>query len=156
MKLPVAVITDADPVGAPAEGEEDVPIYPASGEAVTVSANTASMKKLEDKYVRVFHGVKTLEYDLALISAVRPLMLAALKELHPQIGAKLETSVAAQGTDAEKAKVLFKGMFERAQNNVQKGRFAQALAARIAAVDGPIPVPEYILAAIRHACQAER
>ena len=153
LKLPVAVVTDADPVNTPAEGEEAVPVYPAAGDPITVSANTASMKKLEDKYMKVFHGAKTLEYDLALIPEMRPLMLEALKELHPVVGGMLETAVAAARTDAEKAKVLFSGMFERPSNNVQKGRFAQTLAARIAATKVPIPVPGYILAAVRHACQ---
>jgi putative ATP-dependent endonuclease of OLD family len=153
LKVPIAVITDADPVKQAAEDEEPVPLYPAAGEAVAVSANTASMKKLEDKFVKVFYGVKTLEYDLALIPEMRLLLLVALKELHPVIGAKLEAGVAAATTDAEKAKVLFSGMFERSQSNVQKGRYAQALAARIADCPNPLPIPEYIREAVRHACQ---
>lgn len=41
-------------------------------------------------------------------------------------------------------------MFERSQNNVQKGRFAQALAAKIEEENLPIVVPEYIADAIKH------
>jgi putative ATP-dependent endonuclease of OLD family len=44
-------------------------------------------------------------------------------------------------------------MFERPSNNVQKGRFAQALAARIADQSVAIALPAYIHAAIKHACQ---
>ena len=46
-------------------------------------------------------------------------------------------------------------MFERAQNNVQKGRFGQALAQVIA--DGTaFLVPDYIRDAIAHACQVKK
>jgi len=45
-------------------------------------------------------------------------------------------------------------MFERPQNNVQKGRFGQALAQVIA--DGAAcVVPDYIREAITHACQVK-
>lgn len=43
------------------------------------------MLKLQDRYVRVFHGVKTLEYDLALHPNIHTAMLSALAEFHPQI-----------------------------------------------------------------------
>ena len=39
------------------------------------------MKANEDALVKVFHGVKTLEYDLALHEANRSAMLKALKEV---------------------------------------------------------------------------
>jgi putative ATP-dependent endonuclease of OLD family len=70
LKIPVAILTDADPVppeaeaptaalaGAAAdesvdEGEDDdpEPVYPAPGDVVTVSANTAKMKVREDTRV---------------------------------------------------------------------------------------------------------
>ena len=44
-------------------------------------------------------------------------------------------------------------MFERPQNNVQKGSFAQALAQVIADPKVPFTVPAYIQDAIQHACQ---
>ena len=80
-------------------------------------------------------------------------MLAALKDIHPQIGAALEVAVNAAGDDAAKAQALFKGMFERSEGNVQKGRFAQALAAKIEDDKMEIVVPDYILAAVKHASQ---
>lgn len=184
LKIPVAVLTDADPVvpkpakkadgaadpgvaaapvgaaavgaGEQPEGEDAdaEPVYPAPGDMITVSANTAKMKACEDAHVKVFYGLKTFEYDLALEPANREPMLAALKELHPKIAAALTSSVKAAADDAAKAKALFSGMFERPRNNVQKGSFAQALAQVIADPKLPFTVPAYIQDAIKHACQA--
>ncbi len=153
IKVPVSIITDADPkkiVGT--DGKEDAH-YPAASEAIVVSANTASMKTLEDEFVKVFYGQKTFEYDFALVDKNRVAMLAALKEIHPTIGKNLEDVVSAEVDDRTKATALFKGMFERTENNVQKGKFAQALAAKIIDENLEISVPDYILAAIKHACQ---
>lgn len=152
LKIPVAIITDADPMSQPTNGSKPQALYPALNEAITVSDNTAKMKASENTVVKVFHGVKTLEYDLALHADNRAAMLKALKELHPQIGESLEAAVAVAGGDAAKAKMLFKGMFEREQNNVQKGRFGQALA-QVLAEGVACTVPDYILNAIKHACQ---
>jgi putative ATP-dependent endonuclease of OLD family len=153
LKVPVAVLTDADPVGKDAKGEP-IPVYPALGAAIEVSANTAAMKALEDKFVRIFHGVKTFEYDLALHAANRKVMLEALEDIHPNIAKALGLVVDAAADDRAKAEALFKGMFERTYNNVQKGRFAQALAARIADGKTKLVVPPYIEDALKHACQA--
>lgn len=155
LKIPVSIITDADPVVDPEGDEEPQAIYPAPGDAVTVSANAAKMKSVEDAYVKVFHGLKTFEYDLALHPENRAAMLTALKELHPKIGATVATAVEAAVGDAGKARALFSGMFERPQSNVQKGRFGQALAQVIA--DGAaFVVPDYIGNAIAHACQVKK
>lgn len=173
LKIPVAVLTDADPVvpkpakaaapvgavtvgsGDQPEDEDDdaEPVYPATGDVITVSANTAKMKACEDAYVKVFYGLKTFEYDLALEPANREPMLAALKELHPKIAAAVAATVNAAADDAGKAKALFCGMFERPRSNVQKGSFAQALAQIIADPKLPFTVPAYIQGAIKHACQ---
>lgn len=185
LRIPVAVLTDADPIvpkpkkevegaenpggdvapagdaanagGDPPDDEDDdpEPVYPATGDVITVSANTAKMKAREDTHVKVFYGLKTFEYDLALEPANRAPMLAALKELHPRIAANLTKTVDAAENDAAKAKALFCGMFERPQNNVQKGSFAQALAQLIADPKLPFTVPTYIQDAIRHACKAD-
>ena len=182
LKIPVAVLTDADPVapkqtasvvasagspdpetaataGAEQPDEEDdededaEPVYPAPGDAIIVSPNTAKMKSCEDTYVRVFHGLKTFEYDLALEPANRDAMLAALRELHPRIAKSLKLKVDAETGDAAKARALFSGMFERSKNNVQKGSFAQSLAQVISDPKVPFTVPGYIHRAIEHACQ---
>ena len=152
LKIPVAAITDADPMSQPADGSKPQALYPALGDPITVSDNTAKMKKLQDSLVKVFHGVKTLEYDLALHPDNRAAMLLALKAMHPQIGASVEEHVDAAPDDAAKAKALFRGMFERDQNNVQKGRFGQSLA-QVLAEGAACTVPSYILDAIKHACQ---
>ena len=110
------------------------------------------MLKSADAHVRIFHGQKTFEYDLGLITKNRAVMLDALKELHPQIGADLESEVASEVDDAAKAKRLFQGMFERDSGNVQKGRFAQALAGLCADDNTDFEVPEYIRLAVEHVC----
>lgn len=153
IKVPVAVITDADPEKVPVPGGKPQAYYPKLGEAITPSSNTVAMKALEDNYIRVFHGVKTFEYDFALHEKNRTAMVAALKDIHPQIGAELEIIVNTATDDAAKAQALFKGMFERPSGNVQKGRFAQALAARIEDDQLDVIVPDYIVAAVKHASQ---
>lgn len=174
LKIPVAVLTDADPVAPKAstacaaavpaalaaaddsEDEEDedaVQVYPAPGDTIIVSANTAKMKTREDDHVKVFHGLKTFEYDLALEPENRAAMLKALGELRPRIAKSLTTTVAAEVGDAARAKALFRGMFERKQSNVQKGSFAQSLAQVISDKTVPFKVPAYIQAAIKHVCK---
>jgi putative ATP-dependent endonuclease of OLD family len=187
LKIPVAVLTDADPVApkadtasaaadpvvvaaAPAvapmaaptvaedtdeeEDEDAEPVYPAPGDTIIVSANTAKMKTREDGHVKVFHGLKTFEYDLALEAENRTAMIKALKELRPRIAKSLEATVAGKVGNAEQAKALFCGMFEREQNNIQKGSFAQSLAQVISDKTVPFKVPAYIQAAIKHVCHA--
>ena len=151
IRIPVAVLTDADPKIANTSGKLSAH-YPAAGEAIAVSDNTALMLKSADAHVRIFHGQKTFEYDLGLFAKNRVVMLEALKELHPQIWADLEINVAAETDDAAKAKRLFQGMFERDSGNVQKGRFAQALAGLCADYDTDFEVPEYIRRAVEHVC----
>lgn len=153
LKIPVALITDADPAHEPADGSEPQPLYPAPGDAIMVSHNTAKMKASEDVLVKVFHGLKTFEYDLALHEDNRKAMLKTLKELHPKIGAAVQADVDAAVGNAAKARVLFSGMFERKQNNVQKGRFGQALAQTFSEAGVACVVPAYIRDAVTHACQ---
>lgn len=151
--LPTPAVENADASGEEEESEDTEPLYPAPGDAITVSANTAKMKGCEDAYVKVFHGLKTFEYDLALEATNRTAMLKALAELHPKIAKSLTATVDAEVGDAAKAKALFRGMFERPQNNVQKGSFAQSLAQVISDDKVAFTVPAYIQAAIKHACQ---
>ncbi|EJB5615125.1 ATP-dependent nuclease [Klebsiella oxytoca] len=152
LNIPVAIITDADPVDESDGVEEPQAAYPALGDVVKVSDNTAKMKKSEDAFLKVFHGVKTLEYDLALHADNRAAMLIALKELHPKIGQNVSEAVNAAEGDTAKARALFSGMFERSQNNVQKGRFGQTLA-QVISSGVACSVPDYIKNAIAHACQ---
>ena len=154
LKIPVALITDADPQATTAEGEEPQALYPALGEIVEVSDNTAKMKARQDRFVKVFHGVKTLEYDLALHTNNRDAMLTALADLHPRISAALREIIEDQPDNSSKARALFSGMFERPQNNLQKGRFGQALA-HVLSNGADCEVPPYILHAIEHVCQVD-
>jgi len=153
LKIPVSVITDADPQKVATPGGEPAVHYPGLNETITVSDNTKAMKALEDDFVKVFHGVKTFEYDLALHEKNRVVMLAALKNIHPKIGAALETTVSGKPDDTAKAHAMFKGMFERTENNVQKGRFAQALTTQIVDEKQDVKVPDYIVDAVKHACR---
>lgn len=142
MQIPVAVITDADP---PEPGQ-----YPAAGDKLSLSAAATAISKSEDNFVRCFFAQKTLEYDLALDATRRSLMIAAMTEIHPEIGADLGVAVDAAPSDQEKAKVLFTGMFERPQGkaNVKKGRFAQALAYGITKSHDAVELPGYLKAAL--------
>jgi len=104
----------------------------------------------------VFHGLKTLEYDLALYETNRTIMLKALEDIHPTISKALEKLVQRTNGNKEKARVLFSGMFERktGKTKVQKGRFAQALAQAIYESNDKFIVPDHIVSAIKHVCDA--
>jgi len=152
LKIPVAVLTDADPEAVKkADGTKEA-VYPELGELVALSDNALSMKKLEDEFIKVFCGVKTLEYDLALYANNQETMLKALAEMHPLIAETLKNEVDA-ADETIKARTLFSGMFERGtgSKNVQKGRFGQTLAYLIRE-GGICTVPTYIEQAIRHVC----
>lgn len=150
IRIPVSVITDADP-SEEVDGKIRA-LYPKLGDTVAVSDNTQAMLKLADEWVQVFHGLKTLEYDLALYESNRAVMIKTLKSLHPRIGAAVESSVNDATDDAAKAKALFSGMFERDSGNVSKGRFGQALAQALLESGVGCDVPAYIRHAIEHVC----
>jgi putative ATP-dependent endonuclease of OLD family len=113
------------------------------GKTAVIDALRALLAGYEEPYARI----------LALDEPNRVQMLKALKEMHPKIGEVVEAAVAAAGDDAAKAKELFRGMFERSQNNVQKGRFGQALAQVISDNSVSVVVPDYILQAVKHVCE---
>ena len=150
IRIPVAVLTDADPQKVVGTDGSTEAVYPELGDTIPLSDNAKAMKTHEDDYVKVFCGLKTFEYDFALFEQNRVAMIAALKELHPKIGKQVELDATAAEGNAAKAKAIFQGMFERPQNNVQKGRYAQALAAKIEDDQLDIIVPDYIVLAICH------
>jgi putative ATP-dependent endonuclease of OLD family len=150
ISIPVAVITDADPTTE--SNGKTVGLYPDIKDSVTVSENTSALLKSQNTLIRVFYGVKTFEYDLALHEPNRVVMLKTLIALHPKIGKEVEKSVYEAKGDAAKAKALFCGMFERDCNNVQKGRFGQALAQEIVDADTKCVVPDYIKRAVNYVC----
>ena len=100
--------------------------------------------------MKCFFAQKTLEYDLALDATRRELMVEALTEIHPTIGAKLKDVVNAAVTDQDKAKLLFTGMFERPEGKttVKKGQFAQALAQGISNSNAVLELPTYLKSAL--------
>lgn len=154
LQIPVSAITDADSYILNDSGNKTT-VYPDLGDDIEISDNTVKLKEYEDKLVKVFHGLKTLEYDLALYEENREIMLSALTEFHPQISKKLKEEVNEASTNQEKAKTLFCGMFERGESlsNVQKGRYGQVLAQHISEKKDDFIVPEYIKNAIEHVCK---
>ena len=151
IKIPVAVLTDADPAKvAGADGKEE-PHYPETRRSDHAFRQCPSDEEMRGRIREGLPRSEDLfEYDFALYEKNRAVMLDALEEIHPQIAAGLRTEVAAAPDDTVKARALFSGMFERKYGNVQKGRFGQTLAAKI--VDGAVDVdiPPYIVAAIEH------
>ena len=90
----------------------------------------------------------TFEHELARSEMLLPHMVSALKELHPNIGATLETEIAALATVEEKATKFLDVFIEK---SVSKGRFAQELAGILAGCDlGANAVPDYIRNALWH------
>lgn len=160
LAIPVAVITDADPTKEEERSsgkKKTVPLYPSASDNVIASDNTRSLKEQECDLVKVFFGLKTLEYDLALHEDNRSIMLDALSEIHPQIAQSIKDEIKDKATDQEKAKALFCGMFERGDGlkNVQKGRFAQELAYQVSNTSDNFVVPGYIRDAINHVIEGE-
>lgn len=139
MQIPVAVISDADP---PAD------VYPKKGGEVSLSAVGRALQRAQDSYVKCFFALKTLEYDLALERSCRDLMLAALTDMHPLVGARLRKLVndPRQTSAMHRARALFKGMFgsESTSKGIQKGRFAQLLAFHMASSKARVVAPAYI------------
>ena len=90
----------------------------------------------------------TFEHELARSEMLLPHMVSALKELHPNVGATLESDLATLATVEEKA-AKFMDVFIR--RPVSKGRFAQELAGILLECDlGARAVPDYICNALRH------
>ena len=90
----------------------------------------------------------TFEHELARSEMLLPYMVSALKELHPNIGATLETELEALATIEEKAAKLLGAFSEK---SVSKGRFAQELAEILEECNlGANAVPDYIRNALRH------
>lgn len=136
LRVRVAVLTDGDP-GAD--------IYPSGGGPPVLSAAAAKLVAQANSCVKVFASAKTLEYDLAQTEANRTLLLAALDDIHPQIGKKLQTLLAS--TDETRRGTLFyKELFEpeSGTTRIQKGAFGQALAHRLDATPAHFDVPTYI------------
>lgn len=139
LQIRVAVITDSDP---------PVDVYPDIADSPVMSAAANTLQLWKSEWVQTYFAKKTLEYDLALYKSNQRIMLAALKDFHPTIGKNLEEKLDAT-SESEKPKALFNGMFKRDKGDeVQKGRYAQALAASIETTKDEIIIPPYIKEAL--------
>ena len=134
LRVPVVILADGD---AKKIGGE-------------MSATAAGLKALESDVpnVNVEMSEITFEHELARSEMLLPHMVCALTELHPNIGATLETELATLATVEEKATKFLDVFIEKA---ISKGRFAQELAGILAECNlGANVVPEYIRNALRH------
>ena len=115
--IPVAILTDgdADKVG----GEK--------------SSTAAGLKNREANAtnLKVEMSEITFEHELARSDALLPHMLTAFKELHPRIGATLESALAEIPSTEGKATEFLRVFLEK---KVSKGRFAQELAEILEAI----------------------
>lgn len=135
LHVKVALLTDADP---------SIIKFPKLSDALELSATAKLLEAAKSKWVRPFFAQKTLEYDIALRAANHAVMLTALADIHPTIGAGLAAKVMAAHED-ERARLIFCGLFERDEGGaVKKGRYAQALAAAISHKSSSVEVPPYI------------
>ena len=134
LRVPVVILADGD---AKKIGGE-------------MSATAAGLKALESDVpnVNVEMSEITFEHELARSEMLLPHMVCALTELHPNIGATLETELATLATVEEKATKFLDVFIEK---SISKGRFAQELAGILAECNlGANVVPEYIRNALRH------
>ena len=134
LRVPVVILTDGD---AKEIGGE-------------MSATASGLRKQAAGIpnLNVEMSERTFEHELARSEMLLPHMVSALKELHPIIGATLETELAPLATVEEKATKFLDVFIEK---SVSKGRFAQELAGILAECNlGANAVPDYIRNALRH------
>ena len=138
--VPVAVITDCDP-------PKDT--FPSINETPQPSASVRALRTRETSNIRVFHGLKTFEYDLALHAENLIVMMDALHAMHPDTAKELAKRLQSlNGTAA--AKEFFTTVF--ASRATSKPEFAQLLAELIEDRNYLFEVPRYIMNAIHHNC----
>ena len=134
LAVPVVILTDGD--------AQDI------GGEMSATASDLREQAAGIPNLNVEISEMTFEHELARSETLFPHMMSALKELHPIIGAMLETEVAEFATVEEKATRFLRVFTER---SVSKGRFAQELAEILAEVNiGADAVPDYIRNALRH------
>ena len=132
--VPVVILTDGD---AKKVGGE----VSAAASALTEQAEGIPNLNVE-------MSERTFEHELARSEALLPHLVSALKEMHPRIGATLETELATLPIAEERAARFLEVFTEK---SVSKGRFAQELAGILAERSlGANAVPEYIRNALTH------
>ena len=134
LRVPVVILTDGD--------AKEI------GGAMSATASDLREQAAGIPNLNVEMSEITFEHELARSETLLPHMVSALKALHPNIGATLETELAALATVEEKAKKFLDVLIEK---SVSKGRFAQELAGILAECNlGANAVPDYIRNALRH------
>jgi putative ATP-dependent endonuclease of OLD family len=134
LRTPVVIMTDGD---APQVGGEP------SAAATGLKGKEGILPNL-----RVEMSEITFEHELARSDKMLTHMVTAFKTLHRNNGAKLERSLAALGTDDEKADEFLRSFLD---TKVSKGQFAQELAAVLEEEDLPTEaVPKYIRETLTH------
>lgn len=134
LRVPVVILTDGD--AKEIGGEMSATAFGLREQAADIPNLNVEMSEI------------TFEHELARSEILLPHMVSALKELHPNIGATLETELATIATVEEKA-TKFLDVFTA--KSVSKGRFAQELAEILAECNlGTDVVPDYIRNALRH------
>lgn len=134
LNVPVVILTDGD--------AKEV------GGEVSATASGLREKAVDIPNLNVEMSEITFEHELARSGVLLPYMVSALKGLHPNIGATLETELAALVTAEDKATKFWNVFTDK---SVSKGQFAQELAGILAELNiGADAVPDYIRNALRH------
>ena len=132
--VPVVILTDGDAMEIGGE---------TSATASYLREQAAGIPNLNIEMSEI-----TLEHELARSEMLLPHMVSALKELHPIIGATLETELVVLATVEEKATKFLEVFIDK---SVSKGRFAQELAGALEECDlDADAVPTYIRNALKH------
>lgn len=141
LRLPTAVLTDADP-GAD--------VFPAATEEPLPSDRIEMLRAYQSSSLQIFFGKKTFEYDLGLHEQNIHFMLKALRSIHPKVADRVGAAIDCGEPWHEVNVQLFRNAFQN--NRASKGAFAQALADELYP-GADFYVPDYIQNAIKHACQ---
>ncbi len=132
IRVPVVILTDGDAKKI--------------GEAVSTAATKLKDLASDTPNLRVEMSEITFEHELARSDALLPRMVAALKELHPKTGNRLECALTSLGSADDKASKFLRVFLK---SRVSKGRFAQELASALDGCDlKPQVVPTYIRSAL--------
>ena len=154
IQIPVSVLTDGDP---PKVGEPPVDVYPDKDSDSDISANTKKLIGRQTELLKVFHGKKTLEYDLALEEENMTILIDAYTKLHPILGKTLGEEISNKTTTVERAQYFYDFLFK--DRKTSKPDLAQEIVNLLESDDTDnaekysIIVPGYISEAIKHLLQ---
>jgi putative ATP-dependent endonuclease of OLD family len=135
VNVPVAILSDGD--------------APAVGGTSSATAQELKAKEATIQNLRVELSERTFEHELARQPALLIRMIAALKRLHPNVGATIEDGLGALVGNDARADYFYTQVFK--DRETSKGQFAQELAQTLE--DNLIlknDVPDYILRALEH------